>query len=145
MSVLSQKTEWQFKAPVTIGPKTISITGSWEHVPAFTNNELRMSPLHTAHLRLSTWKQQLRGGIVEICTDWAVYDNKIFSVYLRIFSANAIIMEDIDLVSDKVHQIITTHPLLYSVQKLFQQTQPGESFNSGCSGRAGNEGDNQSD
>lgn len=132
MSVIAQKTAWLFKAPVTIGPNNISITGSWESVPSLTTNELRLSPLYTAHVRILNWKQQLRGRIVEMCADWTVHDNKTFFVHLRVFSNSSVTMEDIDLVSDSVRNALQQHPFIYHVQKLFQQEQPGEATESGC-------------
>ena len=145
MSVLTQKNEWQFKAPVTIGPNSITITGSWEAVPPFTSNEWRMSPLQTANVRLATWKQQLQGRIVEMCVDWSVYDHKTFHIYLRLYTNTTVTMHDIEIVSEKVRNIILEHNLLYSLQQLFQQAQPGEATISDCAGNAGKDGAHQSD
>lgn len=141
MSVIASNDVWTYRAPVSLGAGHASTTGSWEFIFHTSVTEFRMSPLFKSHLRLSTWKQQLRTCIAECCVDWTYYDNKPY-VYLRFIAPNEISSKDVDLISDKVVSMIQNNPLLFKLQTIFQQEQPGPGVCSGNDGSEGSEGDN---
>jgi len=148
MSVISSRSVSCFKAPVTSGPKTISMTGSWEQCNSKSIRDYRMSPEYLCHIRLGTWTHRIEELDIPTSLDWYVCKtNQTLTFYVHIlFETNFFIqLKHFGEINSHVQTLLNKNNFILNIQKQFQQAHPGDFAVSGMTGNAGKDGDNQSD
>lgn len=68
MSVLNRGKVHYFKAPLSISPTKVTVSGSWSTAPS----PLPMDPTQLFRLRVHVWKQQYRCNVADVCMDWVI-------------------------------------------------------------------------
>ena len=147
MSVLSQRSVICFRAPVTIGNTSVSMVGSWEKCTQWSLHEYRISPQLLSHIRLATWKHQMKHSIVDTCLDWTVHRSNTglcFSVDVTFITPFSVQLSDFENINKKIHTILNQNQFILQAQTLFQQTHPGDGAASVIAGSTGNDGESQS-
>lgn len=145
MSVLSAKSLQCFVAPISIGPESILICGSWLRAQPGSLEDWRIGSHRLCHYRIHCWKQQMKREIVNACLDWSVQkreDGLRFEIEIK-FATPLDCTELLHSLSDNIHDLLNASRVR-SLSQTFQQEQPGASFVLSVMGKAGNEGDNQS-
>jgi len=148
MSVIASRLHPCFCAPVTLGPNTVSMTGSWEPCSSNTLHEYGLSPSCMAHIRLSTWKHDIRGSKVDTSLDWVVRKEKNEIVYIvRILFETTIFVtvDDFVDINRGVQKLLNKNKFIFTIQNKFQQAHPGDFLVSGMPGKAGKDGESHSD
>ena len=147
MSVLSQRSVICFRAPITASNTLVSMTGSWEKCAQWSLHEYRTSPLLLSHIRLATWKHQMKHSIVDTCLDWTVQRTQnglYFSVDIAFTTPFSVQLSDFEGINNKVQIILNQNQFILQAQTLFQQTHPGDGAASVIAGSTGNDGASQS-
>ena len=148
MSVISSRSIIAFKAPVTMGPSTVSMVGSWQMYSSNTLREYRFSPEYLAHVRLATWKHTIQETPVQTSLDWTARNenNEVLYTANLIFETTAVVtLEDLVGINTRVQTLLNKNKFILDLQKRFQQEHPGDWTVDGTEGSAGKDGESQSD
>ena len=145
MSVINTKNIQIYGAPISLGPKHISITGSWTYVEIQSLHTMHMSDKNVCHYRVANWKQQIKNDIVPASLDIIVEDkeSRKINVELKIATSKNC-FDIIEQIESNIHEMLNSNVRAMKIISLFQHTQPGEDLGIDDSGKAGKDGVNHS-
>lgn len=148
MSILLASKIHYFRAPVTIGPSSVSMQSSWKHVKNRTARQYETDEKLLGLVRIGNWSQNYKSKNMLCTLDWLSYkedERNQYYIELRCEHIHTVNVSEMPQISEHIHKMINQNGFILKIHHIFQQAHPGEGSDSGTCGNAGKDGVNQSD